>query len=299
MKRIGKLYERITRNRWEIGFVEGGIEAVMGQNPMKVNWLQHGYKDRWFADPFILDVTDTEIQVLVEEYLYETKKGRIALLVVDKRTFRLKSLEIVLEEETHLSFPAIWRENGKVFVYPESWRSGVLSCYEYKNGRCDVATKKTLCEEPMADAIMTERFGKRQLFAVRENDRLRIYNFDSRTQRFILSYEKPFGRATARNGGDFFEYKGEVYRPAQVCVDRYGEALEIQKVVCDGNENYCFIPFKTLYSNHASLNIGLHTLNLYKGVVVVDVQGWNHSFTIKSINVLKKVFLVDCLKKRK
>lgn len=288
MKKVRKLYERITRDRWEIGFVEGGLDAVMGQAPLKVNWLQHGFKDRWFADPFILDVTDTEILVLVEEYRYDAEKGRIALLVVDRQTCELKSLDIILEEETHLSFPAIWRENGKVFVYPESWRSGALSLYELKDGECDPNTKQVLCEEAMADAIMTERFGKLQLFSVRENDRLRVYDFDIPTQRFVLTFEKPFGKATARNAGDFFEYKGEVYRPAQVCVDHYGEALEIQKVICDAQENYCFIPCKTLYSTHGSLDSGMHTLNSFKGIAVIDVHGWNQKTIVKSINSIKK-----------
>ena len=242
--------DKITRDRWEIGFVEGGLSAVMGDAPLKVNWLRHGFKDRWFADPFILDVTDSEILVLVEEYRYETGKGRIALLVVDRQSFVLRSLEIVLEEATHLSFPAVWREHGEVFVYPESWKSGVLSRYEFRDGRCDLASKRVLCDESMADAIMTERFGKLQLFSVKENDKLRIYDFDAILDRFVLSYEKPFGKATARNAGDFFEYEGAIYRPAQVCINRYGEAVEIQKVVWDEDDNFCFIPYKTLCSSH-------------------------------------------------
>ena len=85
MKKVRTLYECITRDRWEIGFVEGGLDAVMGQDPLKVNWLQHGYKDRWFADPFVLDVSDSEIWVLVEEYRYETKKeGLLCWLLIDK-----------------------------------------------------------------------------------------------------------------------------------------------------------------------------------------------------------------------
>ena len=289
MKKVKKICERIARDRWEIGFVEDGLDAVMGQEPLKVNWLKHGFKDRWFADPFILEVTEDTVQVLVEEFLYQTKKGRIALLEVDRRSFELQSHHVVLELETHLSFPAIWRENGKTFIYPESWQSGALCRYELKCGQCDVGTRAVLCEEPMADAIMTDRFGKRLLFSVKENDRLRVYDYDSQKNRFVLSFEKPFDKATARNGGDFFEYRGEVFRAAQVCIDHYGEALEIQKVVCDGNENFCFIPVKTLRSNHESLDYGMHTLNTYKGIVVIDVHGWNNAFVINSINALRKI----------
>ena len=284
------IIDRITRDRWEVGFVEGGLDAVMGDAPFRVQWLKHPYRDRWFADPFLLDVTDSEILVLVEEFRYATGKGRIALLTIDKQTYVLKSLSIVLELQTHISFPAIWRKDGRVFVYPESWASGRLSVYEYKNGYCDAEAGVVVCEESMADAIITRRFGKMQLFSVKENDKLRIYNYDTDKERFELSVEKPFGKATARNAGDFFEYEGEVYRPAQVCVSRYGEAIEIQKVVWDEDDNFCFIPHKTLYSNHASLDIGMHTLNCYKGMAVIDVRGWNNALVVKSLLAMKKTF---------
>lgn len=283
-----RIIDRITRDRWEIGFVEGGLTAVMGADPLQVHWLKHTYRDRWFADPFVLDVTDSEILVLAEEFRYATGKGRIALLTVDRQTFVLKSLSVALELPTHVSFPAIWRKGERTYVYPESWKSGALSLYEYRNGCCDPDDGMVICEESMADAVITEQFGKLQLFSVKENDRLRIYNFDRKTKRFVLSHEKPFGKATARNAGDFFEFEGEVYRPAQVCVNRYGEAVEIQKVVWDEDDNFCFIPCKTLYSNHASLDVGMHTLNCYKGVVVIDVRGWNNALVVKSMVAMKK-----------
>lgn len=292
MKNVRKLYKKITRDRWEIGFVKGGLASVMGNEPLRIHWLKHHYKDRWFADPFILDVTKSEILLLAEEFRYETAKGRIALLVVDKRTCELKTLDIVLELDTHLSFPAIWREDGHVYVYPESWNSGELSLYEYKGRYRGLVLKKVICKEPMADAIMTDIFGRRQLFSVSENDKLRIYDFNAATSLFELSYVKPFGKATARNAGDFFEFKGKVYRPAQVCKERYGEAVEIQEVVWDSDENFCFIPVKTLYSSHISLDTGMHTLNSFKGMVVVDVHGWNNALTVKSIDALKKIFCV-------
>lgn len=290
MKTVKKILKRIVHDRWEIGFVEGGLDAVMGQEPLKVNWLKHGFTDRWFADPFILEVTDDVIRVLVEEFDYCSRKGRIALLTIDRSSYELRSKHTVLDLKTHLSFPAIWRENGKVFIYPESSASGTLCLYELKDNGCDPECKIVLCQETMVDAIMTDRFGKRQLFSIKTYDKLRIYHFDRQKGQFVLSFEKPFSRATTRNAGDFFEYRGEVYRPAQVCDDHYGEAIEIQKVVCDGDENFCFIPFKTLYSNHKSLNYGMHTLNSFGDVAVIDVYGWNNALVVKSIKTLKKMY---------
>lgn len=289
MKTVRRILKRIIHDRWEIGFVEGGLDAVMGQGPLRVNWLKHGFTDRWFADPFILEVTDDVIRVLVEEFDYRSRKGRISLLTVARSSYELRSKRTVLDLKTHLSFPAIWRENGKVFIYPESSASGALCLYELKGDGCDPESKTLLCQETMVDAIMTDRFGKRQLFSIKRYDKLRVYHFDEQKGQFVLSFEKPFSRATTRNAGDFFEYHGEVYRPAQVCDDHYGEAIEIQKVVCDGDENFCFIPFKTLYSNHKLLNYGMHTLNSLGDLAVVDVYGWNNALVVKSIKTLKKL----------
>ena len=47
---------------WALGFIEGGIQQIMENDTYDVKWVQMP-KDRWYADPFILDVTDTEILV--------------------------------------------------------------------------------------------------------------------------------------------------------------------------------------------------------------------------------------------
>ena len=68
MKLIKTLKDYILLGKYNIGFIDGDIKSVFDNANIKVNWLHHNYKDRWFADPFILDVTDTEIIVLVEEW---------------------------------------------------------------------------------------------------------------------------------------------------------------------------------------------------------------------------------------
>lgn len=300
MNSLRRIYNTITRDRWEIGFVEGGLDSVMeGGEELKIKWLQHEYKDRWFADPFILEVTDSEIVVLVEEYQYTTSKGRIAELVIDRNSYLLKELNIILELGTHLSFPAIWRDDSRVFVYPESWLSGKLSLYEYVGRGRKMKLVKVLCGEPMADAIMTERFGKKMLLSTKENDKLRFYDYCADADRFVFSIERDFGSATARNAGDFFEYKGKIYRPAQVCINCYGEALEIQEATEGGENNLLFTPIRRLYSPHTKLKTGMHTLNSYNGVVVIDVHGWVNPLIVNAIIKTKELLLGKEWKRKK
>lgn len=288
MNFIMKLYEKIVSDGWGIGFVEGGLDAVMGEAPIKVNWMKHGFKDRWFADPFILDVSEDEIIVLCEEFEYATAKGRIVELIIDKYSYELKDMKIILELDTHLSFPAILRENGRLFVYPESWNSGSLCLYEYKGRGLELEFVKMICDESMADAIITEQFGDKMLISTKENDRLRFYKYDNNKHGFVFSQEMEFDQVTARNAGDFFDYNGKTYRPAQVCKKRHGEATEIQEVIKE-EKGYKFIPYKRLYSPHPKYNIGLHTINSYKSNTVIDVHGWNHPTIVKSIIIAKNL----------
>lgn len=77
--RIKKYINQLTAVNWALGFVRGGMQSVMELDHLDVDWVKMP-KDRWFADPFILDVTDDEILLLVEDYAYATKKGVISLL---------------------------------------------------------------------------------------------------------------------------------------------------------------------------------------------------------------------------
>ena len=112
--RFIELYRSIMQGVWNIGFVENTLDEVIGGEPLKIRWLNHNCKDRWFADPFILDVTDDKIYVLVEEYYYPHKRGRLAMLTIDKASNSLLKVDTILELDSHLSFPAIIRRGDKI-----------------------------------------------------------------------------------------------------------------------------------------------------------------------------------------
>ena len=58
----------LRHNLWDIGFIEEGLADTLTNHNPKIHWVKKQFKDRWFADPFILDVTDSDIIVLAEEY---------------------------------------------------------------------------------------------------------------------------------------------------------------------------------------------------------------------------------------
>ena len=52
---MNKILAWLRDTRWTIGFVENSIEGIIKGEKLKVNWVECNYKDRWYADPFVLD----------------------------------------------------------------------------------------------------------------------------------------------------------------------------------------------------------------------------------------------------
>ena len=120
MSLIGCIRKYCLSSAWNIGFVEDKVQCVIRNDLQNIHWMKHQYSDRWFADPFILNVDEENIILLVEEFCYSFNKGRIAKLVVSRKDYILKEMKIVLEEPWHLSFPFILRKNDKIYIIPES-----------------------------------------------------------------------------------------------------------------------------------------------------------------------------------
>lgn len=289
IKCFKKWIDEYSSIQWEIGIVEGGVDEIM-QGDYHVKWLQHTYKDRWFADPFILDANSEKILLLVEEYLYSQKKGRIARLVVDHNTMKIIQNKTLLEKATHLSFPAILRTNGKIYVYPENSAEGRLEIYEYKED--SLVFEGVLCDEPLTDAVITNCFNDNRIYATKMPDPngnvICCYKADNKCDKYRLNNLIEFDGNNARMAGDFFEYKGIKYKPSQDCNGRYGKAIKLYETK-DGNE---YRLHTTLTSIHPKMREGMHTINSYNGITVIDVRGYNHPFmgkTIKSLVKIKKL----------
>lgn len=272
IKKIGRLSDKC----WALGFVRGGMQAVMESDHWEVDWVKMP-EDRWYADPFVLDVTDDEILLLVEDYDYKVRKGVISLLHINRATMDITSRKVLLELPTHLSFPAIWRKDGHVYVYPESAKSGRLDLYEYHPDTESLTFVRTICDDVVWDPYITEEFGEPMLFTSAKNDfQMDIYKWDDKKKRFVSGLAVPSEKPNSRMGGAVFEYNGKIYYPAQNCEQTYGGAIDVKRVEWGGV--MCKVhDVKTILSPHPKYKLGMHTLNEYKGIVVIDVHGYRHT----------------------
>lgn len=293
MNPIIKLYKSLVYHDWEIAFPENSLEGIVKGEDLKVHVMKHPYHDRWFADPFILDVTETEIILLVEVVEDKTQKGVIAKLVVDKSTYTMKSLKTILELPTHLSFPVIVRDSKRILVYPESGASGKLMIYEYNPNDESLKPLYSIMDQYLADAIITDVFGKKLMFATLKGEEngqnLTIYESVA-TDKWKLHSTIHFGDNIARMAGEFFKVGNKIYRPAQESNTIYGHGMVIQEMSMNGNK-WDVKEIRRITSPSKRYDQATHTLNYYKGQTVIDVKGYRHYYIGKFIIGLKNLFI--------
>lgn len=285
-----KIYHKYTDRHWNIGFLENSIDDIVGGKSLRPVWMKHSYKDRWFADPFVLDVDENYIYILAEEYYMPIHRAYIAKLTIEKDTKQLVDTKPILKLETHLSYPAIIRKEGKVFFYPESGKSGKLVLYEYDPITDKVAECQTILNEDVGDATYTTLFGEELLFCTKPplyNDEV-LHIYKKKNGVYIDSEIVTFGDKVARMAGDFFQVNGKIYRPAQDCNKSYGNGLVIQEVTFKDGK-WAFNEIHRYYSPNPDYPLGIHTFNMFKDVMVVDSVGYWHPYLAKLLTGLKHI----------
>lgn len=282
-----KLYHFINEQHWTLGFIEQPLKDIVEGRPYEINYVKGMPCDRWFADPFILDYDEDRIQVLVEEFSYSIRRGRIAQLAIDRKSYHLLEYKIVLDLPTHLSFPFIQRKNGKVYICPENSDSGSWNMYEYDPDTQQSIKARTILNEPLTDAVITDLLDKEYIFSThlpsQNGNTLSMYSVHG-----VLQQELVFPTRVARNAGGWFCIDERVYRPAQDCDNGYGRAVIIQEVI-QIDDSLKFNDVCRVESTHPKYTTGCHTFNHYNGLTVVDVHGWRRPRLVKWVNYTKRI----------
>lgn len=286
-----KLFDIIRRYKWDLGIA---LKSE-GHRYDAPEWSFHivkAPKNKWYADPFILDVTSDNIIVLVEEFTYSINRGRLAKLIIDKKTYKLNSEKIILDLSTHLSFPAILRIGDSVYIYPENSASGKSTLYRLNPKDDSLVVVNTLSDLPLTDAIITEIEGHYYLFATKiptqNSNELTIYESNEKMGTYHPIQAICLSDNTARSAGDIFVDGNKIIRPAQNCNGGYGVGLVFQEVTREDNGQ---IVLKELFRRSPYANdIGMHTYNQYKGYVIVDLHARRHPLLHKILLTIKRIF---------
>lgn len=294
---IKKLLRNSISNCWNLAFIEGGFDTVISkEGKIKLNWLKHNYKDRWFADPFLLSVDEELIIVLVEEFRYDHPIGRIAKLVIDRQTYKLLEMVILLDLPTHLSFPFIYRKGADVFIIPENSKSGASYIYKFNNQTNNLKRLSTVIDLPLTDATVYRYCDTDYLLSTNlptpNGNEMIVYEWDMEKleanidKSHVIKYSSNY----ARNAGAVFNYNGLVIRPAQDCNTVYGGGVIFHTFSCDNNDDSDFDILTTLYPNSFRYNQGLHTYNQLENLAVIDGRGYRMPFLGRIVHAVFSLY---------
>lgn len=277
-------------DKWKIGIIEASFNDILAGN-YSIKYLDAYYKDGWFADPFVLDVSLETFSLLVEEFYYPHKRGRISKLVVRRSDMKLLSVMPLLSIDTHLSFPAILRDQDHIYVYPENSYSGHLDIYEYVGNENQIVKHSRILDSPAIDAIIFNYGRNRYLsctFPHEQSESVLHIFVENSSGEFTHFQDISFDRKIARNAGAWFEYEGKYYRPAQDCSKTYGGAVVLQEVIL-GEDGFIFKDCSRIESTDLIYSRGCHTFNGYCGLFAVDSKTYRRPIQAELLNSLFQI----------
>ena len=289
-----KIINRFKECTYNVGFVEKKIENILenGIGRNDIMWLQHNYRDRFFADPFLIKEDHDYFYLLCEEYIFKQRVGTIVLLTVSKKDYKLINRKVLIKENHHLSFP-FCELNGR-WIVPEACWSGKAFAYQFDVDEMKIKKKIQIADEGLVDNIFYEAPNKIiWLYAgitKCANAELYVYKIDEK-KKFIKVAQDPVesGLDRSRSAGMFFECAGKLYRPVQDCKERYGKRISIMEVLSIGEEGYKVRECRKIDSTENPIyNETMHTFNVYKDIILVD--GSKDFFHFPERSFYKKAF---------
>lgn len=237
-------------------------------------------KNEFWADPFILNHNNKNY-IFFENYEYNLKKGKISCGIIENN--ELINIEDVLVKDYHLSFPYIFKENGEIYLLPETNANNQLELYKCVSFPNKWELHSTAFEgEKVADAFFyNDSKSQKWLFVNKQvdlnsimNNELYIYKVDDVDLKNIKPHKNNpviINSKSARNAGSIFNYNNEVYRPSQANIEGvYGRALNINKIEKLNINEYIETNITTIYPNFHNGLISTHHLSQKDGLFVID-----------------------------
>ena len=240
-------------NKWFIAIKELGKDVFDISNLEEIKTSDAIY----YADPFLLDGF-----LFFEDY--DHKKGVISCMNLET-----KEVTKIIEEDWHLSFPCVFKSDGKYYMIPEAGNSGNIWLYEAVQFPF-TWTKHVIV--PMgrdyADPIYYFKGGYHYLFFTSGGDNnlevYRSHSVDSGWERFYRNQSM-----NSRCAGHIFTHEGKLIRPVQNCEGIYGGGI-IFKEISFTDASVEEKEIKRINPDWRGDLIGTHTFNFDGKYLVLD-----------------------------
>lgn len=230
----------------------------------------------WAADPFLVE-HEGQLYVFAELYSYADRKGWLGYCKIHGN--KATKWKTILKEPHHLSYPCIFKKDGRIYMMPESGEGKELAVYEAVQFP-DRWEKRQILRSGIELADTTP-LGVGTLALTHHVDdpyhpRLLLIDLTGEKPDFAVESE-PF---RSRPAGYPFACNGQNIRPVQFsdnCAEGYGRGLIFCRWQLDEKGGYQekeirFLKPEALRFDRKMMLIGMHTYNAAAGYEVVDIK---------------------------
>jgi hypothetical protein len=241
-----RLWQDLFRHeQWTIGIAAAPISAFLREGTLpSIRWLPPRSGREYVADPFGISLP-AGFLVYAERFDYLRGKGAIVTLrfsTPDSQPVECRSLEL----RSHLSYPFLLRDGGRLLGIPENFQSNSISMYDLDQDDPSAWRNCRVLVERFAgvDATVFQWDLRWWLFATDHDSgpdsHLHIWHADTPDGPWIPHLYNPvkIDARSARPGGTPFVADGRLFRPAQDCSRTYGGRVVINEIITLGPDSF-------------------------------------------------------------
>ncbi|WP_394758876.1 hypothetical protein [Flavobacterium sp.] len=230
-----------------------------------------------FADPFLIDNNDKLF--LFYEAIVNSKGEIWSAEIVNNK---LKSIQKVISESFHLSYPNVFEYQEHCYMIPESSEDKTVRLYK----ALVFPSKWEVCKILYKDSRLVDTN-----FLKLENVYYWFtFDLDLNLTRLFYSYSifsewiehKQSPLISNRNAGNFIFEGDQIFRPVQISKKHYGEGVKLMKIVELNEQKFLeedyIVPF---LSSESGYNLdGTHHISVVKSKkeTIIAVDGKNNNF---------------------
>ncbi|HEX3148623.1 MAG TPA: hypothetical protein VHR66_11095 [Gemmataceae bacterium] len=235
----GSFYRPEANVRWSIGIYTGAdwrrLEPAPGlAHPVLTPEHVTDGRSRLVADPFLVR-EEGGWYMFFETLDPAVGRGEIAYATsADGLTWRYGG--VVLREPFHLSYPRVFRWEGRYYMTPETRQAHAVRLYTAVDFPTRWSFAGSLVHGYLADPTVLDHDGRFWLFAQRGLDEMRLYVADRPVGPWREHPVSPVyvgDRSRSRPAGPVLADSGRLYRLAQDAIPHYGHsirAFEIERL---------------------------------------------------------------------
>lgn len=257
LKIINKLF---IGGDWNISLLSGDSFTLISN--------KRGY---WYADPFLFEKNGV-LYLFVEAFDKKKEIGRIGVLSSDSN---FQTLNIVLSNDFHYSFPNVFSYGDDIYMIPESSEENGVFLYIFDSFPTNLARKSSLLRGDYVDTSLVKKEKDYYVFATYDNSQkcLLFFKYYFGIDKVVLLNSIDDSDKLLRPAGNGLIKDDYIILPFQYCANKYGEKIVFKKIKVIDGQFFIDGDMKELdsYSFDFIKSKGrIHTFNFYNDKKVID-----------------------------